>query len=63
MESEAIDIAGTAGLYPSGNMKKILLIQLDKRNMAAHPSLVDIAAPEAEESIHTLINNVLLALA
>lgn len=61
-ESETLDIAGTAGLFPSANIKKILEMQLTKRNMAAHPSLVVIAAPEAEESIHTLINNVVLVL-
>jgi len=61
-ESESLDICGTAGLFASGNTKKILDIQLTKRNMAAHPSLVIIGAPEAEEAISSLINNVVLVL-
>ncbi len=61
-ESETLDICGTAGLFRSDNTKKILEIQLTKRNMAAHPSIVIIAAPEAEEAISSLINNVVLVL-
>jgi hypothetical protein len=52
-ESETLDICGTAGLFASGNTKKILDIQLTKRNMGA---------PEAEEAISSLINNVVLVL-
>src|ERR1700687_908191 len=40
-EFETIKICGTAGLFHSDNTKKILEIQLTKRNLAAHPSLVD----------------------
>jgi hypothetical protein len=61
-ESETLDICGTAGLFTSGNTKKILDMQLTKRNMAAHPSLVIIGAPEAEDTISSLINNVVLVL-
>jgi hypothetical protein len=61
-ESEVLDICGTAGLFASGNIKKVLDIQLTKRNMAAHPTLLIIGAPEAEESISTLIQNVVLVL-
>lgn len=52
-ESEVLDICGTAGLFISGNIKKVLDMQLTKRNMAAHPTLMIIGAPEAEESIST----------
>lgn len=61
-ESEALDICGTANLFASDNTKKILEIQLTKRNMAAHPSLVIIGAPEAEDTISSLISNVVLVL-
>jgi hypothetical protein len=61
-ESETIDICGSAGLFTSDNTKKILEIQLTKRNMAAHPSLIVIGAPEAEDTISSLISNVVLAL-
>jgi hypothetical protein len=61
-ESETIDICGTAGLFVSDNTKKILEIQLTKRNMAAHPSLVVIGAPQAEDTISSLINSVVLVL-
>ena len=61
-ESETLDIAGNAGLFASGNTKKILDIQLTKRNLAAHPSLLVIGAPEAEDSIASLIHNVVLVL-
>ena len=61
-ESEVLDICGTAGLFTSSNIKKILDMQLTKRNMAAHPTLLIIGAPEAEESISTLIQNVVHVL-
>ena len=61
-ESDTLFICGTAGLFVSDNTKKILEIQLTKRNMAAHPSLVVIGAPEAEDTISSLINNVVLVL-
>jgi hypothetical protein len=61
-EVETIDICGSAGLFKSDNTKKILGLQLTKRNLAAHPSLVVIGAPEAEDTISSLINNVVLVL-
>lgn len=61
-ESETIDICGSAGLFASDNTKKILEIQLTKRNMAAHPSLVVIGAPQAEDAISSLINNIVHVL-
>lgn len=61
-ESEVLDICGTAGLFTSSNIKKILDMQLTKRNMAAHPTLIIIGPPEAEESISTLIQNVVHVL-
>jgi hypothetical protein len=61
-ESETLDICGSAGLFQSDNTKKILEIQLTKRNLAAHPSLIVIGAPEAEDTISSLINNVVLVL-
>lgn len=61
-ESETLDICGLADLFSSTNTKKILDIQLTKRNLAAHPSLIQIGAPEAEDTISSLINNVVLVL-
>ncbi|HEX5234092.1 MAG TPA: hypothetical protein VFW25_02045 [Silvibacterium sp.] len=61
-ESQVITICGTARLFTSVNTKKILSIQLDKRNLAAHPSLVIIGAPEAEDTISSLVQNVILSL-
>lgn len=61
-ESETLDICETAALFSSVNTKKILTIQLTKRNLAAHPSLIVIGAPEAEDTISSLINNVVLVL-
>lgn len=61
-ESEAIDICSSAGLFTSSNTKKILDMQLTKRNMAAHPSLVVMGAPQADDAISSLVNNVVLVL-
>ncbi len=61
-ESETIDICSSAGLFTSANTKKILEIQLTKRNMAAHPSLVLIEGPQADDTISSLVNNVVLVL-
>ena len=61
-EFDTLQICGTAGLFASDNTKKILEIQLTKRNLAAHPSLLVIGAPEAEDTIASLINNVVLVL-
>jgi hypothetical protein len=61
-ESETIDIAEIAGLFASTNTKKILGIQLTKRNLAAHPSLLIIDGPAADDTISSLVNNVVLIL-
>jgi len=61
-EAEVLDICGTANLFASANTKKILEIQLTKRNMAAHPSLVTIDGPAADDTISSLVNNVVLVL-
>ncbi len=61
-ESEVLDICSNARLFPSQNTKKILDIQLTKRNLAAHPSLIVIDAPQADDTISSLVNNVVLVL-
>jgi hypothetical protein len=61
-ESEVLDICGTAGLFASDNTKRVLGIQLTKRNLAAHPSLLDIGQPQADDAVYDLVNNVVLAL-
>ena len=61
-EKEMIDIMGTAALLPSSNEKKILDMQLTRRNMAAHPSLVTIDAPQADDTITSLVQNIVLVL-
>ena len=59
-ESEVIDIMGLASLFSSQNVKKVIEIQLTKRNLAAHPSLVVIEGPQADGTISSLVNNVVL---
>jgi hypothetical protein len=61
-ESEVVDICGLAGLFTSGNTKKVLDTQLTKRNLAAHPSLLVIGQPNADDAIYDLVNNVVLTL-
>jgi hypothetical protein len=60
-EFEVIEVCGTAGII-SGNTKKILNEKLNRRNMAAHPSLVEITVFHAQETIADLVNNVILKL-
>jgi hypothetical protein len=60
-EFEVIELCGTAGIV-TGNMKKILNEKLTKRNLAAHPSLVELSQYQAEDTISDLINNVILKL-
>jgi len=43
-EQEVLDICNSASLFASGNTKKLLDIQLTKRNLAAHPSPLAIGA-------------------
>ena len=61
-EQEVLDICNNAALFASDNTKKILDMQLTKRNMAAHPSLVILGAPQADDAISSLVNNVVLVL-
>jgi hypothetical protein len=61
-EAEVLDICGTAGLFASDNTKRVLGIQLTKRNLAAHPSLLEIGQPQADDAVYDLVNNVVLAL-
>jgi hypothetical protein len=61
-EREVIDICGTAGLFTSDNIKKVLGLQLTKRNLAAHPSLLEIKAPQADDTIYDLVANVVMKL-
>jgi hypothetical protein len=61
-EKETIDIMWNAGLIPSINTKKILEMQLTRRNMVAHPSLVAVEAPQADDAITSLVQNVVLTL-
>jgi hypothetical protein len=61
-EQKVLDICGKAALFASDNTKKILDMQLTKRNLAAHPSLVTIEAPQADDAISSLVNNVVLIL-
>jgi hypothetical protein len=61
-ESETLDICGSAGLFASANTKKILDMQLTKRNMAAHPTLQEIGAAQADDAITSLVQNVVLVL-
>jgi hypothetical protein len=61
-EREMIDIMANAGLLPSSNEKKILEMQLTRRNMAAHPALVTIDAPQADDAITSLVQNIVLVL-
>ncbi|MDB5352580.1 MAG: hypothetical protein JWN86_3827 [Planctomycetota bacterium] len=60
-ESEVIEICSKASLI-SDDLKKILHEKLVRRNIAAHPSLVEIARPQADDTISDLVNNVILAL-
>jgi hypothetical protein len=61
-ESEVLDICGRAKLFASNNTKKVLDEQLTRRNMAAHPSLLELGRSQADDTITTLVSNVLLKL-
>jgi hypothetical protein len=60
-ESEVIELCGTAGIL-SDNTRKILSEKLTRRNLAAHPSLVEITQYQAEDVISDLVNNIILKL-
>lgn len=61
-EFETVEIAKTAKLL-SKNVGDILLEKLKRRNMAAHPSRVQITQAQADDVITDLINNVVVILA
>jgi hypothetical protein len=61
-EQEVLDICSNAGLFASSNTKKLLDMQLTRRNMAAHPSLLSIDGPQADDTISTLVTNIVLVL-
>jgi hypothetical protein len=61
-EQDVLDICKNASLFASANTKKLLDIQLTKRNLAAHPSLLSIEGPQADDAISSLVNNVVLVL-
>lgn len=61
-ESQVLDICGTAGVFSSLNTKKILDEQLTRRNMVAHPSLQEFGRAQADDTITTLVSNVVLKL-
>jgi hypothetical protein len=60
-ESEVLQVCRSANIITS-DVFKILKEKLDKRNTAAHPSIVVIAPHTAEEYIIDLITNVVLKL-
>ncbi len=60
-EFEIIEVARTAKLI-SKNVGDILRDKLKRRNMAAHPSRVQITQAQADDVITDLVNNVVLLL-
>ena len=60
-EFEVIEVCANAG-FVNDNIKKILNEKLSRRNLAAHPSLVEIIQYQAEDMISDVINNVILKL-
>jgi hypothetical protein len=60
-ESQVIQVCKSAGII-SSDLHKILKAKLDRRNIAAHPSIVDVSQLTAEEFINDLVENVVLAI-
>jgi hypothetical protein len=60
-ELEVVQVCRTAGIIPQ-NIEKILNEKLIRRNMAAHPSTVEISQWTTEEFIRDLITNVVIRL-
>jgi len=60
-ESEFLEICSSANII-TGDLKKILDEKLARRNIAAHPSLVEITQLQAEDFVTDLVNNVVLKL-
>jgi len=60
-ESEVIELCYTAGIVTK-NLTEILREKLKRRNAAAHPSLVKVDQPQADDVVTDLVHNVVLAL-
>lgn len=60
-EREVLDIASKTNVISEG-IKKVLVIGLDRRNLAAHPSGVHIAQPTADDMVYSLVTNVVIKL-
>lgn len=60
-ESQVLQISKSANII-SANLHKIMKEKLDRRNIAAHPSGVEISQLTAEDFIRDLVVNVVLAL-
>ncbi len=58
-ESQVLQLAKSANII-SGSVHKILKEKLDRRNIAAHPSNVDVSRLTAEDFILDLVQNVVL---
>jgi hypothetical protein len=61
-ERETVEIANVADTFNSV-VFRILKKELDRRNIAAHPSNVVVSQHQADDMISELVNNVVLALA
>ena len=60
-ESEVIEVANSAGII-TGDMHKVYIEKLGKRNSAAHPSTIHVTQVQAEGFIDDLIRNTVLRL-
>ncbi len=60
-EAEFLEVCSSANII-TGDLKKILDEKLARRNIAAHPSLVEITQLQAEDFITDMVNNVVLKL-
>lgn len=60
-ERETVEIANVANTFNSV-VFRILKKELDRRNIAAHPSDVKIGQHQADDMVSELVNNVVLAL-
>lgn len=60
-ESEIIEVCKNAAIV-SGNVGKILVEKLVRRNLAAHPSNISITQLQAEDFISDIVTNVILKL-
>lgn len=60
-EREVIDICSSGNLI-NNNVYRILKEKLDRRNIAAHPSMVIVVQSQADDMVTDLVNNVVLAL-